>query len=308
MPAFNRERFIGDAIESILGQTFTDFEFIIVDDCSQDRTVAIIQSYQELDGRVRLIQLERNGGLASARNHGIKAAAGEYISAMDDDDVRLPQSLSKQVAFMEAHPEVGVLGARAQAVDQDLQPLYPMDAPLDHPAIALSLLVQRPFPHSVVMMRRQLCLSLGGYEPSRRSADDVELWSRLVWHTRFANLPDCLLLVRRHPSQTQKDIYPEEREMQRLARERLLTRLWGEAPLASQERFRRIRLREKLSWRDRRAARRDIKRVIEAMIAAGLVEADDKPRMTEYMNDCLERTAPRLWQQFCHWRRHRLGR
>jgi len=307
MPVYNSERFLAQAIESILAQTFTDFEFIIVDDCSQDRSVEIIQSYQKRDGRVRLIKLERNVGKANARNQGMKASSGEYISVMDSDDVRLPQSLSKQVAFMEANPDIGVLGACAQAVNQDLQPMYPMEAPLDHPAIALSLFVQRPFRHSVVLMRRELCLSVGGYEPSRRKGDDIELYTRLVWQTRFANLPECLLLVRHHPNQTQRDIYPKEREEQRLSRERFLKRLWGEAPRDSLDRFRRIRLRQELGWVERRAAKRDIKRLIDSMIAADLVEAGDEPRLIEYMNACLEKTSPRLWQMFCHWRRHHFG-
>ena len=111
MPVYNTEKYVGEAIESILGQTFSDFEFIIVDDGSRDRSPAIIRDYERSDERIRCLRLERNAGTAAAKNHGIAAATGEFIAGMDSDDVSLPERLGKQLEFLRANPDIGAVGA-----------------------------------------------------------------------------------------------------------------------------------------------------------------------------------------------------
>ena len=108
MPAYNAEKYIGEAIESILNQTFTDFEFIIIDDGSSDHTADIIKGFH--DERIRFIQNEKNSGVANTLNKGLELSQGEYIARMDADDISLPARFEKQVAFMEANPDVAVVG------------------------------------------------------------------------------------------------------------------------------------------------------------------------------------------------------
>ena len=116
MPVYNGEKYLAEAIDSILVQTFTDFELLIVDDGSQDNSAEIIRSYVKRDSRIRFFQQEQNEGSANARNRGIANAKGEFIAAMDCDDVSLPERLQKQVDFLESHPEIGALGTRGRGV------------------------------------------------------------------------------------------------------------------------------------------------------------------------------------------------
>ena len=188
MPVHNGEMWLSEAIDSILAQTFTDFEFVIVDDGSQDRSAEIVRAYEARDERIRFIELARNLGQADARNRALEASSGRYIAVMDCDDVCLPQRLSAQVAYLRNNPEIGVLGAGAQAVNGDLAPLFEFDLPQAHALIAINLFVASFLIHPTVMMRRELLEAVGGYEPSRRTAIDAELWTRLMCRTRFAQL------------------------------------------------------------------------------------------------------------------------
>ncbi len=307
MPVYNGENYLAEAIESILGQTFTDFEFIIVDDGSQDGSGDILRDYQKRDARIHLICLEKNEGHGGARNHGIRAAGGQYIAAMDGDDVCLPERLEKQVDFMRRNPDIGVLGAGAQAVDEKLRSRYTFDLPERHALIVYNIFVASFLIHPTVMMRRELLESVGGYARVRRTAVDVELWSRLMWRTRFANLPETLLLYRRHPAQNHATRDDAMKEQAWEARARLLERLWGEAPRATLTRFEQMRMDESLPWLERRKARADMTRLLEAMIAAGLIDAEDRRMVAAHIQRRLEATTPRIWQKFCHWRRHRFG-
>ena len=307
MPVYNGEKYLAEAIESILAQTFTDFEFIIVDDGSQDGTAEIIRSYRARDERIRLIAFQSNMGAADARNRAMAAASGEFIAAMDSDDVCLPQRLEKQVDHLRRHPAIGLLGAGAQAVDEDLRPLYAFDLPEHHALIVYNVFVASFLIHPTVMMRRDLLESVGGYERGRLTAIDVELWSRLMWRTRLANLPETLLLYRRHPAQhhTTRDAALKQQAWE--VRARLLKRLWGEAPTETLTRFERMRGDESLPWRERRKARADMMRLLDAMIAASVIDAEDRRLVAAHIQRRLEATTPRLWQKFCHWRRHRFG-
>ena len=311
MTVYNGEKYLAEAIESILSQTFADFELLIVDDGSTDGSAHKIQAFAERDERVRFVQLERNMGMADARNNGIAAAAGEYIAIMDCDDVSLPERLERQVAFFRANPDIGGIGAAARVMNHDLTTqLYSFESHQQHALITLEMFLSYMFKHSTVMFRRDFLTTVGGYERGRRICDDLELWPRLLRETgiRFAALPDCLLLYRRHEqakfSQEHDGDHPEERKVKRSN----LERLWGEAPEATLDRFYLLALRKKLSWAQRRAAKRDFRRLFKAMIEQGWVEPDDKPLLIAEMNRRLEQASPRIWQQFCHWRRHHFSR
>ncbi|MYE26791.1 MAG: glycosyltransferase family 2 protein [Chloroflexi bacterium] len=308
MPVFNGERFLAEAIESILAQTFTDFEFIIVDDGSEDRSADIIGSYAEKDDRIRFVKLGRNRGEADARNHGIAFARGEFIAAMDCDDVSLPLRLQRQLDVLARNPEIGVLGTGAQAVNEELRPLFNFDLPQQHALIVFNLFVGSFFIHPSTMMRRDVLSDVGGYEPSRLTAPDTELWSRLMWRTRFANLPERLLLYRWHDAQIHRTRDAVAMKQSSDVRERLLKRLWGEAPHETLVRFERMQRDEKLGPLDRRRARRDLARLLDALIGADIIDRIDRGLVEAHIERRLEGTMPRNWQKFLHWRRHHFGR
>ena len=308
MPVFNGERFLAEAIESILAQTFTDFEFIIVDDASQDRSLEIAGSYQDRDERIRLLKLERNAGAADARNHALTFATGEYVAVMDCDDVSLPERLRRQVEFLERNPEIGVLGTGAQVVNQKLRPLFDFDLPQQHALIVFNLFVGSFLIHPSTMMRREALEDIGGYVPSTRSVDDTELWTRLMWRTRFANLPERLLLYRWHDAQSHRTRDVSEKKQSWDAREGLLKRLWGAAPRETLIRFGRMQRDEKLGPLERRRAGYDLARLLDAMIAHDLIDPADKSYVEAHIQRRLEGTTPRLWQMILHWKRHHFGR
>ena len=310
MGVYNDEDYVGAAIESILAQTLSDFEFIIVDDGSEDDSAEIIRAYMNRDGRIRFFQLERNQGPAAAWNRGIAAASGDLVTLMDSDDLCSPERLRKQVNFLRSNPKVGAVGTHARVVDADLQPLFDSHQPQHHAHIMLYQFIgDSPFVGSSVMLRRPLLLAVGGYDESMayQSGSDADLMIRLLGRTRFANIMESLYLYRLHRKLTAPEQCKRSRQAQ-MFRKRRLELLWGEAPYTSLLRFRRLYRGEKLSWKERRAAKRDLRRLIDAMIAKNWVEPADVPLMIADMNNRLEQASPRLWQKFCHWRRHRFGR
>ncbi len=302
MPVYNRELFVAEAIESILEQTFTDFEFIIVDDGSEDRSPEIIRDYERRDDRIRFLAFEHNKGKAAAKNLGIEAARGQYIAGMDSDDVSLPQRLEKQVDFLRANSEIGVVGVCAPLTDESLKPFADYRVPEKHAHIAYNIMLGRSVVGASLLIRRDLLIAVGGYEVCRKRGNDIELVSRLICQTRFANLSEWLYLYRQHEDQRYYTTN-SARDWMDLMR-RLLCRLWGEAPPSSLDRMLRMEQQKKLSWRERRLLKRDLKRYIASMIAANWIEETDRAYLIDLMNRQLERASPRLWQMFSHWRRH----
>ena len=308
MPVNNRKKYLADAIESILAQTFADFEFIIVDDASQDGSADIVRHYQKEDARIHLIQLQKNEGPGSARNHGIRAAQGEYIAAMDSDDISLPERLRRQVEFLGANPGIGAVGAGARHVNDDLSPHSAYRAPGSHAIIVLNAAAGGcAIVTASMMARRQYLLEIGGYNthPDSYVSSDSELMVGMLADLgiRYGNIVDTLYLIRVHDS----NISRSSDAPASTRRRRALERLWGEAPGEAVERFRIANQGIQLSWRDRRRARQDCRRLVDAMLAARWITADDVAPIQSEVNRRLETTTPRLWQMFCHWRRHRFG-
>ena len=306
MPVYNGEKYVAEAIESILEQTFSDFELIIVDDGSQDRTAAIIRSYAARDDRIRCVMLEQNTGEAGARNRGLEQATGEYVTSSDSDDVSLPERLENQVDFLRANPAIGAVGTEALYVDENLKPWGVYGVAETRARIAYDLQMGPCIVGASIMMRREIVEACGGYDESLERSPDIELVARLIPRTRLANLPEPLYLYRQHEGQLQMTPQRVQDWANLLAR--LLSRLWGEAPQASLERFAQVRRREKLSWLERRLAKRDLTRLIDSMLAAKWIDEDDRASLTVVLDGQLEHTTPRLWQMYCHWRRHRFAR
>ncbi len=195
MSVYNGERFLSTAIESILNQTYRDFEFIIIDDGSSDRSREIIQSHK--DQRIRLIYNEENIGLTPSLNKGLKLARGEYIARMDADDVSFPQRLEMQVEFLDHNPEVVLLGAWAEVVDENEKKIMVWRYPTDDCVIRWRLLSRNCLVHSSVMYRKDKVLDAGGYNSSITYAQDYELWTKLSMIAQIRQLPQVLIRHRR---------------------------------------------------------------------------------------------------------------
>jgi glycosyltransferase involved in cell wall biosynthesis len=198
MAVYNGVPYLREAIDSILQQTFTDFEFVIVDDGSDDDTPIVLRSYE--DHRMVVIRNECRLTLPAALNRGLRAARAPLIARADADDISRPDRLQKQVEFMSAHPEVGVLSSAYQPLDEENEDDVPvMRLPLEDRQIQFQLLFVNRLSHPSIVFRRELVLSVGGYDERFWAAQDYDLWARLRSKTRFANLPDALVTVRVRP-------------------------------------------------------------------------------------------------------------
>jgi glycosyltransferase involved in cell wall biosynthesis len=195
MSVYNGERFLQQAIDSILNQTYQDFEFLIIDDGSNDRSREIIQSHK--DQRIRLIYNEENIGLTPSLNKGLELARGEYIARMDADDVSFPQRLEKQVEFLEHNPEVILLGAWAEVVDENGKIIKVWRYPTKDCVIRWRLLFGNCLVHSSVIYRKDKVLDAGGYNSSITYAQDYELWTKLSTIAQIRQLPQVLIRHRR---------------------------------------------------------------------------------------------------------------
>ena len=226
MPIYSVERYLAEAIASILGQTNTNVDFIIVNDGSQDKLCTKSSTtHAESDDRICVISLEKNGGQSAAINTGIAASTGKYVTGMDCDDVSLPRRLELQLTFLQANPRVGAVGTQMQVVDDNMKPLFEYDVPEHHARILWNLFFGWSLAGATVMMRRELLVSLGGYDTSYRTAGDLDLWSSMAEITRFANLPGNLYVYRRHAAA----IGVDQLERQRKEREWVVNRMLEDA-------------------------------------------------------------------------------
>ena len=189
---FNAGAALDAAIHSIREQTYTDFEFLIIDDASTDGSGQRVAEHAARDARIRLIRNETNVGLGAVLQRGVAEARGELIARMDADDASLPQRLERQVDFLSAHPAIDVVGSYALYVDKRGMPIRERRVPTTHEKIA-ELIWTCPFLHPTVMFRKAAVLRVGSYAPMRRR-QDYELWFRCAaGGLRFANIPEPLL-------------------------------------------------------------------------------------------------------------------
>jgi glycosyltransferase involved in cell wall biosynthesis len=201
MPVYNAERYVAEAVQSILDQTFRDFELLIIDDGSTDRSPEILGEYARRDGRLRLVRRE-NRGLVATLNELIGLAQGELIARMDADDLALPRRFERQVAFLRAHPEVVVVGSRVVAVDPDGDELFEMCSEQTHEEIDAAHLkgIGGILCHPAVIMRADAVRSVGGYRTEFHLSEDLDLWLRLAEVGRLHNIQETLLKYRQHVS------------------------------------------------------------------------------------------------------------
>jgi glycosyltransferase involved in cell wall biosynthesis len=202
MPVYNGQRYLREAIESILGQTFSDFEFLIVDDGSRDGTSAILRSYR--DDRIRVIENGGNLGLIETLNKGLQMARGQYVARMDADDVSLPRRLERQLDYMEQHRDVCVVSSYYRHIDEKHRVFETCRPETRDFLISFKMHVEgyNPICHPAAMFRTQPVRDAGGYNSEFPHAEDGALWLRLdSLGAKFGVVPRILFLYRYHSQQ-----------------------------------------------------------------------------------------------------------
>ncbi|HQI02387.1 MAG TPA: glycosyltransferase family A protein [Deltaproteobacteria bacterium] len=197
MPVCNGQTYVREAMDSVIAQTYQDWEFLIVDDGSTDDTPRILNEYRRRDNRIRIVRNPGNMGISMSLNTGISLSSGKFIARMDADDISLPERIGKQVNFLDRHPSVGVCGTWVQPMGgkKDRAVLYPRT----HDSIVCTHLFNPAIAHPSVMMRRETLEKHGlSYSTQFPYAQDYEFWVRCSHHTRLANIDEVLLILRQH--------------------------------------------------------------------------------------------------------------
>ena len=205
LSCYNGARWLDEAINSVLSQTFGDFEFIIVDDGSTDNSPEIIKRYAEQDARVVVIA-KRNTGLADSLNVGIRQARGEWIARLDADDICEPARLEMQLAKARENPGLVYVGSGLFVIDENGNVNKVFHYPEDHSSLLKNLTTARKFPpHSSAFYRTDVARSVGGYRCLLRRAQDHDLWLRLADVGEFSAIYDPLVKIRKHINQISND-------------------------------------------------------------------------------------------------------
>lgn len=210
IPVYNNAPYLVAAIDSILQQSFQDFECIIIDDGSTDGSGAIIDDCARADSRIRVLRHpgSTNRGIVISLNKGAAAARAPLIARFDGDDIAHKDRLGQQVHYMHDHPEVDILGGQVKIIDHAGNPIGEVHFPLNHNEIKANLDIVDGRLHKPVinspsaMIRTHILREAGGYRRPYGVCEDYDLWARLIDHHHFANLPDFLVDYRRSPTQT----------------------------------------------------------------------------------------------------------
>jgi glycosyltransferase involved in cell wall biosynthesis len=218
MPVWNGERWLAEALESILGQTFRDFELLLIDDGSTDRSAEIALSYG--DERLRLISQE-HAGLVEALNNGLAEARGEVVARMDADDVALPQLFERGLGYLDDHPDVALVIASCAMIDSEGRLISETILPPDEVDLRRRFLLRNPTAHGAVLVRRAALVDSGGYRSDYGHNEDYELWTRLAGRHRIAALPEVLFRFREHGGRITKATLDDRVRRRELLRDEL---------------------------------------------------------------------------------------
>ena len=198
MPVHDAGRFLGPALDSILAQTFSDFELIAIDDGSRDGSAEVLARFAARDARIRVFTQE-NRGLVATLNRALELARAPVVARMDADDLSRPDRFAKQIAYLEEHPDVAVVSGAMDCIDESGTYLRTAVFPTRPDAVASELMHRCCVSHPAVMARTEALRSVGGYRRNAQHAEDYDLWLRTVEVGRIANLSDVLLSYRMHP-------------------------------------------------------------------------------------------------------------
>lgn len=201
MSVYNGKTYLTEAIESVRNQTFSDWELIVINDCSKDATAQILADFSQKDQRIMVHTNEVNLRLPTSLNKAVSLAQGTYIARMDADDICLPNRLEAQFRFMEQHPEISLSSCRFMTVKNGVYMSGGAGGRCDHEALSAMLLVANPILHPGVIARAEVMKSFP-YDTTLTCTEDLELWTRMVMQQqKIAILPECLLIYRLHDKQ-----------------------------------------------------------------------------------------------------------
>ena len=227
LPVYNGERFLNEAIQSIIDQTFSDFELIIIDDASSDSSIKIIRDFQQRDVRIRLLRNEKNLGIAEATNIGIENSIGEFIALADQDDLNMPDRISRQVSFLNENPTISVVGSNTLIMLPDGSFKERREILQDQCLIRWFMLFNNQVRNPTVMMRADIfsnsSLRYDNYMPMQ----DYEFWMRINLDYWFSNLPENLVIYRIHENNASKKYQRESGKLLHVARVNMFRTYFG---------------------------------------------------------------------------------
>lgn len=242
MSVYNGEKYLAEAVDSMLNQTYTSFEFIIVDDASTDSTPEILARFAEGDDRIMVCRNDVNLGLTKSLNKGLAIAAGEYVVRMDADDVSLPQRLEKQVGFLDSHPEAVLVTGWIQSIDAEGNYLNRLEKEVEPDMVNWFLMFYNYIGgHGQAAFRRSTVMDVGCYDEKLRYSQDYELWTRICAKGELHLIPEVMILYRRHENNISV-LHDEDQEQCSLQVSRaMMSRIMEEPPekdaVASLRRF-----------------------------------------------------------------------
>lgn len=196
MPVYNAEKHLEKAVESVLNQSFDNFELLIVDDGSTDSSVRLIEHYN--DPRIRLIRKHHNQGITQALNLCLAQASGQYFARTDADDINAPDRFEKQVNYLREHPDVGLLGCRVEVINDQDEPQETWELSIEPTDVLWDLLYTCAIPGPTAIMPTHLAREAGGFGDDPGYAEDYDLWLKLTRLAKVANLKETLVQYRRH--------------------------------------------------------------------------------------------------------------
>lgn len=229
MPVYNGSQYLKQSIESVLNQSFLDFEFVIIDDESRDNSLEIINSYAKKDPRIKIIRNKKNSGIQKSLNRGIAKSSGEYIARIDHDDIwRDKDKLRKQVDFLEKNPHHALVGTGVLCIDPDGRKINFLQYKISNQEIRNYILLSNQFAHSSVLIRKEALEKVGYYSEDKKykNIEDHELWLRIGKKYKLANLPDDAVEYRISPM----GISLKNQFRQRLAGLKLSVKYSGDYP------------------------------------------------------------------------------
>ena len=222
MSVYNGEKYLRESIESILNQTYKNFEFLIINDASTDSSRDIILSYN--DPRIRLVDNEQNIGLTRSLNKGLKLAMGEYIARMDADDISMPERFEKEIEFFENHPNHAVVGTFVKVIDEKSDVILSLKKYVHDAQIRDYLKIDTHIAHGSAMIRKKCILDVGFYNESMIRSQDYDLWLRLSEKFMLANIPEYLYMWRKHNNNFGAKFRTEQLKYVELAKKEALER------------------------------------------------------------------------------------
>ncbi|MDH3974331.1 MAG: glycosyltransferase [Deltaproteobacteria bacterium] len=202
MSVYNGERWLSESIDSVLNQSYNNFELIVIDDGSTDKSVNILNHYMIKDKRIRVFHNKQNIGLTRSLNRGLELSQGKFIARIDCDDIWHPEKLSKQIEYLEEHPYISIVGTACNVIDENghVSETQKIRFVKEDKSIRQSIVKFNPFTHSSILFKKDVYKELGGYNNSFEFAQDYEYWIRILQRYKGDNLAQALTFRRNSPS------------------------------------------------------------------------------------------------------------